>query len=51
MALLVAHECQLPILLTQKASSVNKLKDEVVTPIPDIFHDTLIELKLMSDTK
>ena len=51
MALLVAHECQLPILLTQKASSVNKLKDEVVTPIPDIFHDSLIELKLMSDTK
>ena len=30
---------------------LNKLKDEVVTPIPDIFHDTLIELKLMSDTK
>ena len=51
MALLVAHECQLRILLSQTTSSLSKLREEVVTSIPDIFHDTLIELKLMSDTR
>jgi len=51
MALLVANECQLPILLTtEKTSLLSKMKEDAITPIPDIFHDTLIELRLMSDT-